>query len=275
MFKFITHRPLWLNLLVGALLAVGIFSVFVLSLNWITHHNSSHTVPYVVGKTYAEAEKILEKAGFDVEIQDSIYTDTTRPSQVLKQFPDGDEVIKINRTIYLTINRSVPPMVEMPNLIGYSYRTAEMQLKSIGLYIGDTSYVPDLARNAVRRQLYAGQAIAPGTKIRMGSKIDFVLGSGVGDEEFVVPNLVGLTVRQAIALLEGNGLLVGTTLAMPGSEDVTDTLNAFIGRQLPAVRGDDQRLQRIRTGQSIDLWFQSQKPSNDSISVHSSDDQQP
>ncbi len=274
MFKFITHRPLWLNIVVGALLAVGVFSVFVLSLNWITHHNSSRTVPDVVGKSYADAEKILEKAGFDVEIQDSIYTDTTKPSQVLKQFPEGDEVIKIDRTIYLTINRAVPPLVEMPNLIGYSYRTAEMQLKSIGLYIGDTSYVPDLARNAVRKQIYNGQSIAAGTKVRMGSKIDFVLGSGVGDEEFVVPNLVGLSMRQAIALLEGNGLLVGTTLPMPGSEDVTDTLNAYVGRQVPSVYSDEHHLQRIRTGQSVDLWFQGQKPVKDSI-VTSQPDQQP
>jgi beta-lactam-binding protein with PASTA domain len=63
MLKFITHRPLWLNILVGLLLAVGIFALFVLSLKWLTHHNVSKTVPYVTGKSFEEAESILERQG--------------------------------------------------------------------------------------------------------------------------------------------------------------------------------------------------------------------
>ena len=68
MLKFITHRPLWLNIFVGVLLAIAIFSVFVLSLNWLTHHNVSKTVPNVTGKSFEEAERLLEKAGFEVEV---------------------------------------------------------------------------------------------------------------------------------------------------------------------------------------------------------------
>ena len=67
MLKFITHRSLWINILVGVLLAVGVFSVFVISLNWLTHHNVSRTVPQVTGKPLEEAESILEKAGFEVK----------------------------------------------------------------------------------------------------------------------------------------------------------------------------------------------------------------
>ncbi|HEX7846652.1 MAG TPA: PASTA domain-containing protein, partial [Chitinophagaceae bacterium] len=166
MLKFITHRPLWVNILVGILLAIGIFSVFVLSLNWLTHHNESRTVPAVTGKSFEEAEAILTKAGFEIEIQDSIYTDTAKASVVLKQFPDADEVVKINRTVYLTINRAVPPEVEMPNLVGYSYRNAEMVLNNAGLRVGDTTFKPDFAKNSVLEQRYNGSIIAPGTKLR-------------------------------------------------------------------------------------------------------------
>ena len=136
MLKFITHRPLWLNIVVGILLAVGIFSVFVLSLTWLTHHNESMTVPQVIGKTFDEAESILDKAGFEIEIQDSIYSDTARPNVILKQFPEPDEIVKVNRKVFLTINRTVPPLVEMPNLLGYSIRNAEMTLKNAGLKLG-------------------------------------------------------------------------------------------------------------------------------------------
>ena len=128
--KFITHRPLWVNILVGILLALGIFALILLSLGWLTGNGKAATVPSVTGKNYDEAIKILKKAGFDVEIQDSVYVDTSKPLTVIKQLPDADEVVKSNRTIFLIISRAVPPLVEMPNLLGYSYRNAEMVLKN-------------------------------------------------------------------------------------------------------------------------------------------------
>jgi beta-lactam-binding protein with PASTA domain len=264
MLKFITHRPLWVNILVGIVLALGIFFVFVLSLNWLTHHNSSKTVPQVLGKTLEEAEKILAKAGFEIEIQDSIYTDTSKPNIVLKQFPEADEIVKVNRTVYLTINRAVPPMIEMPNLKDYSFRNAEMILRNSGLKLGDTSYRSNFAKDAVLEILYNGETISAGTKIRMGSKISFILGSGVGTEEFAVPNLVGLTFGQAKALLEANGLVVGAT---PVLGAVEDTMSAYIAKQNPERFNDDKKIQRIRTGQTIDLWIQAEKPVTDSTDV--------
>ena len=119
MLKFITHRPLWLNLVTALVLAVVLFALFILSLNLLTHHGRSRTVPQVVGKTYAEAEKILDKGGFDIVIQDSVYIDSLPPTAIIKQVPESDAVVKVNRTVYLTLNRSVAPMIDMPNLIGF------------------------------------------------------------------------------------------------------------------------------------------------------------
>lgn len=257
MFKFITNRPLWVNLLAGIILAVGIFSVFILSLNWITHHGKSKTVPTVIGKKYDDAKTLLNKMGFEVEVQDSIYIDTLAPLAVIKQVPDGDALVKVNREVYLTINRSVPPLVPMTNLIGYSFRSAEMSLKNMGLRVGDTLYKPDFARNSVLEQLYNGTPIEPGTKIPMGSSITLVLGTGVGEAEFPVPNLVGLTYSDAKLVLQSNGLSFFSVIT---DADVKDTANAYIYWQNPTRLGEDNRLQRIRIGQTIDIKLSSQKP---------------
>jgi beta-lactam-binding protein with PASTA domain len=262
MFKFITHRPLWLNLLTGLLLAVVIFFIFVFSLNWLTHHDESKKVPLVVGKSYEEAKEILDKAGFDIEIQDSIYVDTAKPMKVLKQVPESEEVVKVNRTVYLTINRAVPPMVEMPNLVGFSFRSAEMELKNMGLRVGDTIYRSDFARNTVLEQRYKGDIITPGTKLRMGSSIAFVLGTGVGNEKFVVPILIGMTYGEAKTKLEANGLGIGAIDA-PG---IRDTLNAYIWKQNPEKFNEEKKFQYIRTGQLMDVWLQVEKPVIDSTS---------
>ncbi len=263
MLKFITHRPLWVNILVGVLLAVAVFSVFVLSLNWLTHHNESRTVPFVTGKSFDEAEAILKKAGFEIEIQDSIFTDTAAASVVLKQFPDADEVVKVNRTVYLTINRAVPPEVLMPNLIGYSFRSAEMELKNSGLKVGDTSYKHNYATGSVLEQRYNGTAISPGAKLRMGSSISLVLGDGLG-EEFSVPPLTGLTIAQALHVMESLGLVRGVVVSLNG-EPISDTMSAYVGKQNPEPYDEEKRRIRIRSGQTVDLFMQSEKPVRDSI----------
>jgi len=259
--KFITHRPLWINILVGILLALGIFSLILLSLNLVTGHGNAATVPSVTGKSFDEAKKILKKAGFDVDIQDSVYVDTSKPLTVIKQLPDADEVVKSNRTVFLIISRSIPPLVEMPNLLGYSYRNAEMVLKNMDLKIGDTTFKPDFAKNAILEQHYNGVSINPGTPIRKGSTITLVLGDGVGKKEFTVPVITGMEYCKARQILEENGIVIG---AIVTDANVTDTCAAWIYKQNPERFDDEKRIQRIRSGQTIDVWLQVDKPVTDS-----------
>ncbi|MFL5788943.1 MAG: PASTA domain-containing protein, partial [Flavisolibacter sp.] len=162
MFKFITSRPLWLNILIGIGLILVLFLLFILSLNWITKHGQANFVPAVIGKNINDVEKLLTDKGFETVIQDSVYYDSIPPGTVIKQVPDADEVVKVNRTVYVTINRFIAPDINMPNLIGFSFRNAEMQLQYMGLKVGDTSYKPDFAKNAVLEQLYNGNPIKGG-----------------------------------------------------------------------------------------------------------------
>jgi beta-lactam-binding protein with PASTA domain len=234
-------------------------------LNPLTRHGKNKTVPSVVGKTLDEARTILDEAGFDLELQDSVYTDTAKGGVVLKQVPEGDAVVKISRKVYLTVNSQVPPMVEMPNLIGYSLRNAEMQLKNMGLKIGDTIYKPDFAKNSVLEQWYDNAPIAPGTRIRQGTAIDLVLSDGVGNIEFAVPNLIGLTFCEARTRLQQNGINFGVILPDP---DVSDTCAAFITRQSPERYDEDKRLRRIRPGQLMDVWLSKDPPVMDSVRIN-------
>jgi beta-lactam-binding protein with PASTA domain len=94
-----------------------------------------------------------------VIIQDSLFQDTVPPLQVLKQIPEAEATVKVSRTVYLTINRAIAPMIDMPNLVGMSFRNAELELKAKGLKVGDTTYVPDIAKNAVRDQLHNRESI--------------------------------------------------------------------------------------------------------------------
>jgi beta-lactam-binding protein with PASTA domain len=253
LFKFMTGKPLWIHILTGLGLVLLLVVVFLQSLHWITRHDKTLTIPGVIGKSYADAQQILESKGFEVELQDSIYNDTAKPLSVLRQFPDAEAVVKVNRTVYLTINKAIPPLIEMPNLEGLSFRSAEIAMNQYGLRLEDTLYRTDFAKNSVLEQQYNGERIKAGTKIPQGSQVLLVLGSGLGHEDFSVPDLVGLNYNDAKVLLESNGLNVGSVI--PSVDP-----NAFVGRQSPEHMTPDGRVNRIRQGQSVDLWLQPDKP---------------
>ena len=221
-------------------------------------------MPAVTGKSLEEVEALLKENDFELVIQDSVYYDSLPPATVVKQIPEPDAVVKVNRTIYVTINRYLPPEVEMPNLVGPSFRHAEVIMKNLGLKLGDTTYRPDFARNSVLEQLLNGQPIAPGTKVRVGSTIDLVLGAGVSLEDMAVPKLVGMTFSEAKVMLDASGLVLGAVLPDP---DVTDNESAFVYRQSPPTKNEEGRRYRIRQGQMIDVWLSVQRPVEDTTVI--------
>lgn len=262
MFESITKRSFGFNLLVviGLFIVLGI--LFFTMLGGLTRHGQTLTVPDVRGKNIQEATKVLEDLGFEVDVRDSIYVDTLKALAVWEQTPAKGAIVKIHRTIYLTVNKVVPPMVAMPDLEGLTFRSAEMTLHSRRLNVGDTIYKPDFATNTVLQQLLNGKPVKPGKMVAEGSYIALVLSSGTGSTENPVPDLVGMTYIEARETLSASNLNLGTVLI---DAAVTDTANAYIQKQIPARKNDLQELNMVRAGESIDIWLGPNKPVKDSI----------
>jgi eukaryotic-like serine/threonine-protein kinase len=262
MFRFLNTKPLWFHLILALGLVFLLLFLFVLSLDWITKHGESNTVPVVTGKTLNEVESILEGKDFEVIVQDSVYYDSIPPGMVLRQVPEADEVVKVNRTVYVTINRFLPPDVEVPKLTGLSYRNAEMVLKNLGLRVGDTTFRTDFAKNTILEVQYQGKTVFPGATIKMGSALNLVIGSGIGDEAIQVPKLLGLTFEEARALLDAQGIILGAPVF---DANVNDSTNAYVYKQRPAPKTPDGKPLTMRAGQMIDIWLQAERPDVDSL----------
>ncbi|MCA6473330.1 MAG: PASTA domain-containing protein [Chitinophagaceae bacterium] len=259
----ITRKPLWVNMVFAFLLVVTLVLLFFGSLNWITGFGKTQKVPSVTGQNVQAAIKMLEASGLEVVIQDSVFIDTLAKQAVVRQIPDAESIVKTGRTIYLTINRSIPPQVEMPNLTGFSLKSAEMFLLSLGLKMGNISYRPDIARNAVLEQLLGDRPIAPGTKIPTGTVINFVLGSGEGSGELEVPQLVGLTFEAAKLMLQGMNINIGAVVAL---NPISDSASSFIVKQSPAALSDSLDMSgfrlpnKMKAGQLMDLFLSTTPP---------------
>lgn len=243
-------NSLGFHFLLIILVCVLLFLLFFGSLGVITNHGDETKVPNVTGKNVTQAVKTLEGLGFEVRV-DSTYEPTRKAFLVLLQMPEVGEVVKTGRTLFLTVNKAMPPETPMPNLVNLSYRSAALILQSNRLVVGDTTYRPDIAKGAILEQLFNGQPIRPGTMIPQGSRISLVIGDGLGNTEMPVPDVIGMTYAEAIAMLSSNNLMVTPVF----DQGITDTASFKVYRQTPSAISDLGVPSRIREGDGIDIYI--------------------
>jgi beta-lactam-binding protein with PASTA domain len=248
-------RRFWFHVLLVLLVCALFYIIFFSSLSIITRHGDDERVPNVTGQDVHQAMKLLEGKGFEVRV-DSTYFPDKKAFIVLKQMPDVGDVVKHGRMLFLTVNKSVPPQTPMPNLVNLSFRSASMILKSNRLILGDTSYRPDIAEGAILDQLYQGKTIRPGQMIPQGSRIDLVIGGGLSNE-LQVPDVIGLTYPEAMAMLNSSGLQFTPIF----DADVADSTMAKVYKQIPNHISDLGVPSVIRQGDFVDIYI-AQNPSD-------------
>jgi beta-lactam-binding protein with PASTA domain len=233
----------WVHLGIVLALCLLLYVLFFASLKCVTKHGKEIQIPGVTNKDVATAVTLLKDMHFEV-IVDSTYEPAMKALTILRQVPDSGSIVKEGRTIYLTVNMLNPPSVPMPNLVNLSYRSAEMLLRNNKLLVGDTVYKSDIAAGAVLEQNFK--------QIAQGSKVNMVIGNGLGNTEWPVPNVTGMTVDEAMTVLNQFNLQPIIVSGDQGSA-INDTLTAYIIDQQPRELNDAGEHNRIKMGAFIDL----------------------
>ncbi len=232
--------------IIVAVIAVLFLGFFFVYLPYTTNHGQTITVPDVSKLSMDEMRNILNDRNLRYEVTDCTFVAGAQPLTIIEQYPRANAKVKEDRKIYLKVTKRVAPMVAMPSLVDMIDRSAVRMLESMGLQEGDRTYVPDVAKNSVLRQLYNGKEIAAGTPIPKGSKIDLEIGDGLGNTMFDIPNVVGLQLDEAEAAIRGSNLKIGTKISVDDPEKEVGT----VVRQRPEARPGE----RIRVGETMDLW---------------------
>ncbi len=191
------------------IIAIAIAAHFALRIG--TRHGARRTVPELKGISLPEAELLASSSDLDIYINDSLYVNTYPGGTVLDQLPAAGVSVKPGRTIYLVINAYGDRMVEIPYVAGRSLRQAKNMLDVAGLEISKIKYVPDMATNYVLSQSYKGHNIAQGVKVEaaVGSGVDLTVGVSEKDPYTRVPNVIGLSLKEAKSRVWESGLNMG------------------------------------------------------------------
>jgi beta-lactam-binding protein with PASTA domain len=231
--RFLLSPRLWLNLF---FMAAVVVLIVVGSLWWLkqyTRHGESVEVPTIMGMPLHQLDAVLAGTSLRYEVTDSIYSDDYPRGAVVLQNPPAGMRVKEGRTIFITVNSTMPEMVPMPDLVGKSRRIALPVLEITGLQLAAAEYVPDEScTDCIVEQLYRGKPIAPGQKVRKGERI--VLRIGQQSKELVLmPMLLGLTYTKAVETAMNYRLNPGTVLKCDGCYSASDSAMARVMRQLP------------------------------------------
>lgn len=248
--KFFYSKSFLINLAIAlTIIAVFIWGIFKF-IDSYTNHGQTISVPSLEGVHIDEVEKLLEEKKLRYVILDSIFIEDEEKGIVLEQNPLADDLVKENRTVYVTISKVIPPKIKMPKVVEMSQRLAIAKLESYGLKV-DIKYIPSDAVNSVVMQEMNGKEIKPGALIDLGSKITISVGSA-SDAMVLVPYVINLTKEEAIAKLREASLSHGfSDYTDCKCETKEDTLNARIYRQSP-IRNSNIA---VNMGSEVDLYF--------------------
>jgi eukaryotic-like serine/threonine-protein kinase len=234
---------------IGTILLLGV-AYFYIYLPNRTNHGEQVTVPDLTGKPVSAIDSLLAPLHLRYEVGDSSYSADHPPLTVLQQFPKAGHMVKENRKIYISINRSTTPPLPVPNLLesgSGSLANAEAVLRSNELKRGRIIYQHSPFRDLVIEMRMKGKVIEPGSRIPKGSVIDLVVGDGGGPKDFLMGNFVGMPYQNALLRLGNLSLHLGG-IQIPDDVDTTGIVS-YVLKQFPAA-GDS-----VSIGDPVELWI--------------------
>lgn len=205
---------------------LGAFIVFLLAFVWAFlsfgnfWSNATVDVPNVVGKQVIVAKHILEDNHLRVSVSEVSNPDVPA-GQVISQSPEANEQVKEQRTVHLVVSKGVGD-ITMPDITGMTLDQARTRLKSLGLVIGKITTASD---DSKEDGVILMQSPPGDSKVTKGATVDVTV-NRVKSKKVELPNLVGMTVKDAKDALTSLGLNVG---AISGTGDDT----AVITQQSP------------------------------------------
>ncbi len=94
-----------------------------------------------------------------------------------------------------------------------------------------------------------GIKIRAGQELFIGTRINLVVGSGLSDKTTTIPNLIGLSFKNAQTEIKMASLNMGAIIF---DESVADSLESFVYKQSPKFNEKRQ----VKLGTSIDIYLQ-------------------
>jgi len=190
------------GLIAAFFFAVGIGAYFTITL--IIKSEDTVVIPELTGKELVYSLELLTDLDLNTKVKGSEYSTDIPKNHIIFQDPEPGAEIKKGRDVKIIISKGTRT-VSMPNLEGLSSQQARIIIEENGLCLGARSTIHD----KFQKNEILAQVPAPGTLIARGRCVDLLSSSGDRSNAYMMPDLSGIALDDAISLIEGHHLLLG------------------------------------------------------------------
>ena len=241
--NFLISRKFIFNVLLIVVAWVIIIWGSISYFNSYTNHGEAIEVPNLISNNASDIQKLIAGKELQYEVLDSIYDPNLVEGTVIYQNPMATDStglkVKSGRSIKVRVSKR-SRLVDVPMIVSKSQRFAEAVLMTKGLRT-KTNFVPSNEdQGSVIEQKYKGKVIKKGMKVPINSIIELTVGKKTTGVMALVPNLFGLTIKEAEERLKTSQSLRLFTVCN-NCENAQDSLNARVVRQTP-VAADSSRI---------------------------------
>jgi beta-lactam-binding protein with PASTA domain len=185
------------------ILVAGISAYLTLTL--IVKSEDTVIVPNLEGKDVVYALELLTELELNTKVRGSEYTNDLPKNYVIYQEPQAGAEIKKGRDVKIILSKG-PKTLFMPDLSALSIQQANIILEENGICRGEVSRT---YHDRVEKDHIIAQIPAQGTLISRRECADVLVSMGARPKAFKMPDLVGLTLEDALQSIEKSGLAIG------------------------------------------------------------------
>ena len=177
-FSFRKNRFFWLNI---AAMVLVLIAAPVAVLQWLdtyTRHGEAVVVPDVKGLSVPQAAERFARVGLVYQVTDSTYVKTEPAGCILENNPPAGQRVKEGRIVYLTVNTTSIPLVDVPDLAdNSSARQARARLLATGFLVTDNDSVPG-EQDWVYYVRHGEDTLAVDDQVPTGATLTLIIGNG-------------------------------------------------------------------------------------------------
>ena len=184
---------LWVLIILIVIAAAGVGAFAIIK------SASGIKVPDLVGKTTAEAEKMLKDMGLELVIAKKVI-DAEKPKDlIISQDPQPGNKVSKGGTVEVVVSKG-QELVSVPDCRGLTLEKARALIEDAKLKVGDTTeeYSASVPQGRV-----SSQSPEPGAKESIGTTVDLAISKGA--EMVLVPGVIGMKTDTATKNLEAAG----------------------------------------------------------------------
>jgi beta-lactam-binding protein with PASTA domain len=174
-------------------------------------HGREVAIPDLVGKSPAEARRIADAAGFQMNVERQYYSPTVPEGKILSQLPAPGT--KVRRGWQIRVAESLGPQrVVIPNVLGESQRAAQINILRRGLDVGA---VAQIGMRGPPPDQVLGQSPPPNASGIAAPKISLLTTEAPLPQAFLMPNFAGQALGGVTLVLQDAGFRLGSVNVAP------------------------------------------------------------